>query len=426
MAEYTMGDYNTSILQDGSYTAAPEQNDTNQLDENDSEDTTYFDFINDEDEYLEEGARSGQFLESYPFGTDNVDSDVADALAKDSLDRASRYTESRTHIRRMEAIVPALGFKISSAQRSINTDGQAEYLLNIVPVKGRKTQEDALRVAALASTLGFVTSMPSVKTYCYEEDANAVELSIPVTTNNEKAVLDRAVQQGLEASFNADRKELEITIGIEDIANGNALLDKAKALLETLQNDDLTDADTIEFNYVQYERLGQRDVNNILTEIREDYGKESDERVTEIAEERQDVPQRREVGLADLADLALRRLSGEDVTEELIDTFRESKTVMLSTRVSYTSQTLADTVINDLADEDVYNDLFRILDSEQSAPASTAQAIDNLIINTANWILGNRPESLLLERFQQEGLSEDQGRTIMQKVKDVLKEKDIC
>lgn len=380
-----------------------------------------------QDGVLYDGQRVGTFISEAPFGNEDGDTDFEENLAEDVSDSSKNtFLESRTYLRRTEKIANAFGMKVASVQKGIGEYNEGNYIFNLsVPSNtkfGYNQHVNAMRVAAIASELGFKSSSPVIKTYTKEiEKADSVEFTIPVIDPKQKTAIHKLFP---DAVINTDRGEIQITV---PIAEG---LDQAithiTSRFNELKKAGLTTADNIEVNYVVEDILSEQEKKQLLNDIKNE--NETDTESTaegERTSENRPTGQRKQVRLEYLADLALRKINGEKVSEEIRTVFNEYRKPLKSTSASYTSRSLSDVVINSMGN-DIYSEVSALISDKQNVKQTEGNLMDNLIINTANWIMGHRSEEALLEMLSRSGLTEESSRGIISIISNKLKELDIC
>lgn len=381
----------------------------------------------DEEGILIDGQRVGTFIESAPYGNTEGDEDFQKDLAENVSDSSGNtFLESRTYLRRAERIINAFGLKLSSVQRGYSK-GESDYILNLsIPSDtefGYNQHQNARKVAAVVSELGFQSSTPTVKTYTQNiEEADTVEFTIPVNDAKQRKAILRIFEG---ATVNTDRNEIQVTVPIMD--GLDLAIDDVKQKFAALKEAGLTSATNIEVNYLIEDILDTQDKKELLNEIK--YENETDQESTDESEatagRRPTVSKGNQVRLEHLADLALRKANGEKVNEEIREIFDEYRKPLKNPSASYTSRTLSDVVVRAMSD-DIYSEVSALVSDKQSSRQTEGNLMDNLIINTANWILGHRSEKALIEMLERGGLTEESSRGIIAVISDKLDELDIC
>ena len=380
----------------------------------------------DDEGILQDGQRVGTFLSDAPFGNQEGDTDFDKDLAEDVMDSSGNaFLESRTYLRRTERIANAFGLKVASVQRGIDGN-KGTYIINLSMPSDTKFGYDqhvnAMKIAAVASELGFKSGVPTVKTYTTNiEDADSVEFTIPITDPKQKTAIQKIFAG---AVINNDRSEIQITVPIME--GLDLAVSDVKAKFAALKKAGLTTADTIEVNYVIENILYDGEKKQLLNDIKNE--NETDTESTaegERTSENRPAGQRTQVRLEYLADLALRKINGEKVNDEIRTVFNEYRKPLKSTSASYTSRALSDVVISEMGD-DIYSEVSALISDKQSSRLNEGNLMDNLIINTANWIMGHRSEEALLEILGRGGLTEESSRGIISVISAKLKELDIC
>lgn len=426
MAEYVGYDVTTSMFAKTDATGEAVPSDENFILEAPTvEPSSVVEF--DEEGILQDGQRVGTFLSDAPFGNKEGDTDFDKDLAEDVTDSSGNaFLESRTYLRRTEKIANAFGLKVASIQRGIGFRNEGNYIINLsMPSDtkfGYNQHVNAMKIAAVASELGFKSGVPTVKTYTTDiKDADSVEFTIPVTDPKQKAAIHKIFAG---ATINVDRSEIQITVPIMD--GLDLAISDVKAKFAALKKAGLTAADNIEVNYVIEDILEDSDKKQLLNEIKNENETDTESTAeSQRTSENRPAGQRTQVRLEHLADLAIRKIKGEKVNDEIRTVFNEYKKPLKSTEASYTSRSLSDVVINSMG-ENIYNEVSALVSDKQNAKLNEGNLIDNLIINTANWIMGHRSEEALLEMLGRSGLTEESSKGIIAVISDKLKELDIC
>lgn len=387
------------------------------------------------DELYTDDRRSGSYFSSRPFGDDEHDDNI-DLLAEDPKDFNRGYLETRRYLQRVKKVSSVLGFDMKNTQRGISGDSPT-YVLNLVPTRTgiEEQHEAAIRTAAVASALGFKADNPRVKTYVSDarDDYNAVEIAIPIVRYDSslKSLADRI--ENCDWEYNSDRNELQFTIklntldenkkrklvasGIKDISELHQLLIGTKVATTGKMTASL----------VKYNVLSQDQIDEELDIIRY----EANERKPKVNGENVESPEdnekreiRKQVRLADLAELAIRRRQGEKVEQELRALFNEGSARLKTESESWTTSKLLEEAWNGM-DENAYNDIASVIDNAGMADFESPM-IDALLIRTANWILSNGSRGELVSAYTEQGISESSAESIISQVENIIKEQDIC
>lgn len=388
------------------------------------------------------GRRSGTFVQSLPFGEDEYAEGITErALSRNTSDFANNpYLESRIHLRRVQRLADFMGIKTGTITRSSTQDGPA-YNINIPTGKYSQPAEQNLKdYAALISTLGFGKpyGMPVVKTYVTDPtntDFNAVELTIKIGEDVETRKITRSLlkdNSSMSYELDSDANEIRITAFLngdnDNIVKNifNAIQEGNNTLRDIKRTGGVVEGD-IEINYmkVDYVDVGAT-LNNLsnYAEQAEQFNRGAEAQNNPFAGEPSRTEERREIRLQDIVNLAQRRRKGEKVNSELRDIFGETRQPLRNPDISYSSRKLADTVAPLLQDS-AFSELVSIVNGV-NAELSPDQIVDNVIINTANWIIGNRPRNIYGQLAKKEGMSKETSDNIIDNINKVLDELNIC
>lgn len=385
----------------------------------------------DESGLLADGQKVGTYLDTKPFGGEDIDVDYDKALARDETDRKNApYLESRTHLKRINKLAQALGLKTSSIQRGYSgTDKTASYIINVNSSDfSTDRHEEVKRLAALSTALGaFPGGMPVVRTYTKDVEAsNAVELSFAFNKDSLGRVLSLLDKSNIDFVLNGDANQVQIIL--EDNPEIADDIEKAKAIFEQMRSEGIASASQLEVNYMIQDVLLNDDIDELLNEIKDEEGTSSVENGTDSSAAAESGRSRRkQIGLGDLADLALRRQEGQKVEDEIRTVFGERKTPLRNSSVSFTSKILSDEVLAEMeSDTSLYSEISHFVADRATPRYNESMLMDNLIINTANWIMGNLSQDDLLESLSRSGLTEESGRSIIATIDRTLKQLDIC
>jgi hypothetical protein len=74
----------------------------------------------------------------------------------------------------------------------------------------------------------------------------------------------------------------------------------------------------------------------------------------------------------------------------------------------------------------LYLEVSDMLSNKENTRRTDEELLNNMILNVANWILGNRSESAILESLERTGLTEESGKNFISLIDDKLKELNIC
>jgi hypothetical protein len=388
------------------------------------------------------GQRVGTFMQTSPFGSELTDEDYNNALLEDVDDYSENgYIESRTHLKRAEKIANLLGFKVGSIQVGANGSSlnASSYILNIIPEKYGFGHERAKEVAALIGALGHSISGATVSTYVERlENANAIEFAIPLADNYNRTRVSDILDQmtDLPWMINDNRNELVVInkLDNEDVSKSikktKSLITFVKNIQKMLDKDGLAGNGGVEVNYTKYDEINiANELNNIKNGIEENE-REPGKADRSDAEGRSGNKNREPVRINHLVDAAEKRLKGEKVDDELKELFNEYRQPLKSSDISYRSASLANTVMSAITGQgsngNLYLEVSDMLSNKENTRRTDEELLNNMILNVANWILGNRSESAILESLERTGLTEESGKNFISLIDDKLKELNIC
>lgn len=405
--------------------------------------------------FVNKGAtdRVGTIIELTPMANEEWMNYYGEALIRHERDRTkNRYIEGRTFLKRARRTAEVFGFNRTKIQRAElrNAEGKAidGYSLTVSPNFTGGVEQQHQTALELASVLGAFAvdtyAHPSVKTYVSEnqkDKANAVELTIPLKgvtdskTRHEnydaiQAIIDAVLPKELSRSVNYDRDEINVILDYNKGAYNKEALQAVINAYEQLAKKGLTAEDSIEMNYVQFTQTGDDIAKNLTAIKTREYGTEQEEqseRTTLID------PTRQTIGVGYLASLAQRKLAGEKgIEDEIRKVFGEYNAPLQSARASYVSASLSDAVQASFDDE-VSDIIQGLVNNRENTKKGDLEAVDDLIINVANWIKGNRAsiatlgsEDALTQMFQKTGASTEEAQKITDVIAKKLKELDIC
>ena len=435
------------------------------------------DFASFQDPYFDDdriilGNRAGTFLEESPYG--DIDGNVDKYLARDSYDRdiverrsaiskeefgrrhhlegkaldraykkmrVAPYLESREFLKRSSKLANAFGFTLTSSQRGY-VGATPTYAISISPSEFNVDQhENAMKVAALMAAFNPKSRVPSVKTYITKpmENFDGIEFTIKLNDFAFENGLEhiRTYAKGLHLPFfiNSDTKELQITLDVSKFEDAQEILkfvrektDAIKKFMDiALGKHGMLGHEEIEVNYVKLGEVDPAELDETLTEIRNEAYENEQESSGQNQETRRSSGRNenwKPVRISDIAELARKKARGEKVDDEVRLLFNERPSPLRNTDASFLSATIADRVTSALSD-DVAREMSDLFYSE-TGNLSDKQLTERLIINAANWILGHRSEEGLMEMMQKVGLKEESGKSIIDVINKILKDLDIC
>ena len=391
------------------------------------------------------GRKVGTFIKSSPFG-DNTDYLYmpTTSLSKNEEDfKGNPYLESRIHLKRSRKILDYLDVKLGKTSRISTSTGPA-YMFNIVPGPDMTASTEKIKeAAALISSLGYETdSSPRIKTYVSDpmsQDYNGIEVSVKIGKDEKtRKILLSMLKESQNWHYELDGNSNELLLTYATEFNDDAqklltdvrrLLGATQALIQKVREAGGEIESTGEFNYVQTSTV---DKTEQLTKLKQ-YAEESERLTTGSkgttganAGKRAMAKTGNEVGLNDIVTLALRREKGEKVTDEIRSLFGETKLPLRSTDKSLASSIVASSTLEALqAHPTLFAELVQVSRSI-NAPVSEQELVSNIIVNTANWIMGNRPKEVYNELATNIGMSKQSAEGILETIKSVLDKLNIC
>lgn len=405
----------------------------------------------DNEEEIVIGKRTGTFLEDNPYGY--VAGDAEKFLARDEDDREqvegkevaqSPYLESREFLKRASKLAGAFGFKFDSSNRGYMPGMRPTYTMNISPTEFNVNQhERAKKVAALMTAFTGTGKSTSVKTYISKptDEFNTVEYTIKlnlgddINTKRKRDSVARGASQklGLPFFINSDTNELQILAPFEEFEDAQEAIRASKEMtarvrefFDILQKYGLTASSEIEVNYAQVEDVDKNTIEETLTSIRNEAienERESSGANPENARSNGRGKDWKPVRISYIADLALRKARGEKVDDEVRLLFNERPSPLRNTNASYRSSLIVDKISRAMPDN-VADEVRDLLYNDNLI--SPEAKIERLILNTANWIIGHRSEDALVGMMDKIGIKQESGKTIIDTIKTILKDLDIC
>jgi hypothetical protein len=354
------------------------------------------------------------------------------------MDTDNSYLESRTHLRRLGKITSAFGLKIESTSKGLAFNGTPRYEFNVsAPGMVVDQHQQAVSMAAFAYALGYSHGYePTVKTYVSNprDGFDTVELTLAMEKDPDRALVNKInnyLAGKIVVDYDSSAKAFRFNVD-------NNMFDARtkrmiKSVVAELNNRGLTSSSRLEMNFARTDILDEERVHDILERFRN--GEEQEEQLVQRGAaralpvdsgrtgERPDVRNGKQVSLSDLADLALRRIEGEKVGEEIRQLFGERKYPLANIVESHTSRVLTDAVAENIKGGELADTIANVFSGDVR---NTDVLVSNLIINTANWILGNRSRDTLGELYQKTGFDSETAKGIISEIDRVLKELDIC
>lgn len=447
LAEYTLLPNSDSIydetgLSDSEGDAA-EQNASVETEPNDM----FGDSVDDGTAIFSAGNKIGTFIENSPYGDTDMESWSTKALhTPTDPNRRFTYRESRTYHERASKIAGLLGLNVAGLTRSAsgNLLSDQQYRISLTEdfslMNRRETTEfnahaQAKKLAALISTIGYQNTTPEIKTYIKDADeANALEYTIKLNKTPDTATIAKLTKSIKGAKIDMSGNELNITQKFEssddvraELKNTFGFLEYVRSIATQLTKQGIAESDAVEVNFMQYSILNENDKKSIISNLKNE-NTESENLNAEsqqLAEGNAGNNNRKEIGINDIAELAERKLNGEKVDDEVRQTFGEPKTQLESDEISHTSKTLVDETIDAMTDN-LYNEISLIGTDNQTNTRSDVQIVDDIIVNTANWIKSGFPKSKLTEMLEKTGLQKEPSTYIITLIENKLKELDIC
>lgn len=400
----------------------------------------------DENDYLEYGSSVGSYFDILPFGTEAIDKSVRSAMAKDIVGvKSNAFLESRTQLKRATMLAPAFGARVRSTQRGLNTSASPTYFINIATGNPQTTHLQAIKMAVMLNALSSNPSFHTrIRTYVRGvADANTVHFTVK-TDKVESEIKDLMQYYSLDADmeYNADSKELMLTFEFGSDTPKGKLEEMRRFVKEAQSLASEGKRALVDVNYSVSDIIDKEEQIDILNTIR-DESREQEQRDDMGGSGRNDSGDaegtrnetRRQVRVSDLASLGIANLSGENVREEISNSFNERYSPLLGVESSYRSATFAEEVwgrsqenasLRDISNEDLAQQANDLISGRRRGEPNPLEAVDNLIINAANWIIGNRSDAQLEGMLKKLGFSVEDGKSIIATIKEVIKEQDIC
>ena len=389
----------------------------------------------DRDESISIGQKVGTFITSSPYGSEEIDADYNKALAEDVFDRSGLpYSESKTFLRRANMIASLFNVKLSSVRRGYR-NGYNSYDINITDdyrlfdkdkkYSGSLQHENALKYATLLSALGSKwQDDANVKTYVKDiTKANSIEYSIKLNKTPNSDKISEILKQ-LPYSINTDSNELLLYADIPSSKDITMQNEGIKTIVNSLIREGIASDSDIEANFIKSTSLGQQGKIELLTELINE-SNEYEQQENGIDKDSQD-SDRKEVRISDLAYLALKKVKGEKVEGDIRKLFNESRKPLKSADASYTSRELSDSVLDSFATNDeLYTEVSQLIYDKSDLKHTESDLLDNIIINTANWIIGGNTDAVQ-EMLERGGLTAASSSQIISVIQEKLKELDIC
>ena len=351
-------------------------------------------------------------------------------LARDTgMLKPNQFLETRTTLRRISKMAGLLDFKATTMQRGYTSGDYLSYFINVTPTRfGVDQHEQAVRLAAIAAALSGAQTT-AVKTYTQDiMQADVAEISIPFDKKKVKELRRLAEEVwGGDYQLNTDSNTLQL-IGQFSTEEPGDRLRELSAMIRVMQPMREYATGKIEVNYARgTDMYSNIDVNQKLEEIQNEEPARTFERENpeNAGEPRSD--KGREVRLGYLAELAIDAQKGKDIRQQLSDLFGEEHYPLASARTSLASRRFVDAVQTDLSNTDILTAITELLLPEQMGRSemTARHTVENIIINTANWIRGNQAETALT-LLQGIGYNTEDAGRIMDAIKKELEEQDLC
>lgn len=408
-----------------------------------------------EDEWFTTGSRIGASVSASPYGDDEIDAAYSRLLASDSADNSGQeaYLESRTFLKRMSKAAKVFGFS-AVATRTLEggrtTRGIGRYGYTVALSGGGRTFRSAteehmaaMEYAAVVSELGMKESGAGIRTYTKDSNqANAVEFSVPLKTANGQLLKKAASaleESGIAAEVDFDGMELRMTVpstGYDSVTAGQ--VQAVRDVFALLKDNGLTDAEQVEFNYAIVSYLDSdgkaRILDNIINRKDEQGADEQGDGETGTGPEAAKagaspagygrIQTRDEGGVKNLAGIALRRVRGEKVDGDIRSWSGDSPRLAPAGR-SLRSQELVSDMLKGL-DNDILDEVEAVAGELGDGKDAVAGRIGNLIVNTANWIIGGKDSGSVAGMFNRSGLSTETASSVMDAIKEKLDKENIC
>lgn len=388
------------------------------------------------------GQETGSFVETSPYGDETFDESYDKMLARDTSNEDNAYLESRTYLKRLNRAAQVFGLNATTSRVGRNIGGGQRSYAYSISVTPNTSSEDmhkqALQFAAVASEIGMSDGDPTVKTYTTDmEEANAVEFTIKFNEGNETSIesaLRRTLKgKGMDYTVNKDKSEISITLNIPEGSvadNVNPIRQKLatiNAARNQLIQEGLTDREVeAEANFLIMDTLSKNDRQQIINGILN--GQETDEQAV-VDQTRTDVAKygRHQTwdkeGVRDLAKLAQRRISGEEIESDLRQAFGEWHKP-ISTR-SLQGRRLVDDVLVNL-DSNIIESILGVTSGMTRSYEGSKRLVENVIVNVANWIEGNRSQDSIIASLEKNGVKKETSEAILSEIDKQLDKNNVC
>ena len=346
------------------------------------------------------------------------------------------FEESRMFLSRMDKISSALGIKLSKANRNASSTDVSNdfYSFSVEQNDLQIPMRDQVKMlASVAVLLSEGSDKALVKEYVTDADhATNAELTIPITKNSKKEILEKVKEAGISKYYIKNGSELVVTVNrgtngefIKQIRDTTLKLldlksDKLKGLLGEKINVYYIRRNAIKFEDA-VENLNNKELKNKFTNERENKEKvRTRSPYRAINRDSSRSADRQQERIRNIIDLAERRAGGEDITESLLNFYNE-----MPSRLSSASRSMmsAELVRNVRSETDGRFD--SLLKKNEIDKEDVNDVVDNAIVNTANWLLSFK-KSEVKEAMQKQGFREIDATKIINAINKQLDDLNIC
>lgn len=393
-----------------------------------------------EDKFVRIVSGSGFDISMSPYedmGVDiGLDTNETSLASSRTSGGSNKFEESRMFLSRMDKISSALGIRLSKATRNAGSmDASNDYYsFSIEQNDLRVSMADQARMLASAAVLLSGGSKVAVVTerVADADDATHAELVVPIKRNSKEEILAKVREAGITKFHIRNGSELVLMVGkttngdFIKATRGTSL--KLKGLidggLEMLLGEKI-DIHYIRRNVVRFADAVKNINDKKLTDNYENergnrakVGTRSPYRAIAIGDSRG--ADSKEGRVRDILSLAGRRAGGEDITEDLLRFFGEMPSRLSSADRSLQSAMLVRDVRGSTSGR-----FDAMLKEKGVAAEDAASAIDNAIINTANWLQSFRKADVKAA-MRGQGFREVDADAIIKEINGKLEDSNIC
>lgn len=359
------------------------------------------------------------------------------SLVSSRMSRGSNtFEESRMFLSRMDKISSSLGIKLSRANRNANsTDVSNDFYSFAIEQNDLQIpmKDQARMLASVAVLISGGSNSALVKEYVSDAaHATNAELTIPIKKNSKKQILEKMKEAGIGIYYIKNGSELVVTVNKGTNGEFIKQIRETITTLLDLKSDKLKGllGEKINVYYIRRNAIKFEDAVKNLNdkELKDKYENERENRAEvrtrspyrAINRDSSRSADRQQEGIRNILDLAGRRAGGEDITEDLLRFYNEMPSPLSSTDRSMLSAELVRDVRAGT------NGRFDSMLKEQDLDEEDMElAVDNAIINTANWLrsFGKRDTK---EAMRKQGFKATDADSIIKEINKKLEDLDIC